>query len=60
MSDARQEPTDAEVEAACAGFYNDASGLASWDRLVSADPALAEKYRVGIRAALTAAKESQA
>ncbi|WP_054820416.1 hypothetical protein [Arthrobacter sp. JCM 19049] len=42
------------LEAACAGFYNDPMGLTNWQRLCSADPALADKYRAGMNAAVTA------
>lgn len=54
-----QEPTDAEVEAACAGFYEDPSGLTSWTGLVKAEPRLAEVYREGIRRALSAARATR-
>lgn len=54
---AHREVTDAEVEAGCRAFYNDAHGLVEWDRLVAADPELADHYRDGIRAALVAARE---
>lgn len=50
------EPSDAQVEAGCAAFYEDARGLTSWTRLVSAEPDLADRYRDGIRAALRAAR----
>lgn len=56
---AAQEPTDAEVEAACAGFYEQPSGLTSWTRLVKAEPRLAEVYREGIRRALSAARAAR-
>lgn len=42
------------LEAACAGFYNDPLGLTNWQRLCSADPALADKYRAGMNAAVSA------
>jgi|GEM_PF-4213980 len=42
------------LEAACAGFYNDPMGLTNWQRLCSADPALADKYRVGMNTAVSA------
>ncbi len=46
------------IEAACAGFYNDPDGLTSWERMSKVDPDLAERYRAGQRAALTAALEA--
>lgn len=49
------EPSDAQVEASCREFYEDARGLASWDRLVSADPDVADDYRRGMRSALVVA-----
>lgn len=42
------------LEAACAGFYNDPMGLTNWHKLCSADPALADKYRAGMNAAVSA------
>lgn len=45
----------APLERACAGFYNDPDGLTSWTRLSAADPKLADKYRAGMHAALSAA-----
>ena len=42
------------LEAACAGFYNDPMGLTNWHRLCAADPALADKYRAGMNAAVSA------
>lgn len=56
---AAQEPTDAEVEAACAGFYNDPSGLADWTKLARVDPVLADRYRAGMRRALPAARTTR-
>lgn len=53
--------TDAAVEAACKGFYEaqnphiDESLHLSWDRLAEMDHPVAEVYRCGMRAALTAA-----
>lgn len=49
------EPSDAQVEVACAGFYNDLSGLTSWTRIAEVSPDLADRYRLGMRAALRAA-----
>ena len=49
------EPSDAQVEAGCVAFYEDATGLTSWRRLVSFDAVLAERYRNGVRRALRAA-----
>lgn len=49
------EPSDAQVEAGCAAFYEGAQGLTSWPRLVAAEPDLANRYRDGLRAALRAA-----
>ena len=49
------EPSDAQVEAGCAAFYEGAQGLTSWTRIVAAEPDLANRYRDGIRAALRAA-----
>lgn len=49
--------SEAEAEAGCAAFYEGASGLTSWERLVATDAALAGRYRDGIRAALLAAQE---
>ena len=48
------EPSDAQVEAGCRAFYEGARGITSWQRLVESDPAVAENYRRGIRAALLA------
>lgn len=53
------EPTDAEVEAACVGFYNDPSGLTNWARLARVEPDLADKYRAGMRRALSAARAAR-
>lgn len=47
--------TDEQVEAACAGFYNNADGLTSWARLTRIERPLADRYRVFMRAALEAA-----
>ena len=58
IAGATRPVTDAEVEAGCAGFYNDpVNGLTSWRRLAEVDPKLADKYRAGMRAALEAARE---
>ena len=56
---AAQEPTDAEVEAACVGFYNDPNGLTDWTKLARVQPDLADKYRAGIRRALSAARAAR-
>ncbi|EPH17547.1 hypothetical protein HMPREF1484_00232 [Dermabacter sp. HFH0086] len=56
---AAQEPTDAEVEAACAGFYNDPNGLTDWTKLARVDPVLADRYRAGMRRALPAARTTR-
>lgn len=53
------EPTDAQVEDGCVAFYEHASGLTSWARLVEFDAVLAERYRNGIRRALRAAAEAK-
>lgn len=42
------------IEKAAAAFYNDPSGLTDWARMSEKDPALAEKYRVYISAAVKA------
>lgn len=52
---AQSEPTDAQVEDACTAFYEHATGLTSWARLVEYDAVLADRYRDGIRRALRAA-----
>lgn len=52
-----REPSDAEVESGCVAFYEGAQGITSWERLTTAEPALADRYRDGIRAALLAAQE---
>ena len=54
-----QEPTEEEVEAACAGFYNDPSGITSWAHLVEKDPEVAAQYRSAIRRALSAARRER-
>lgn len=36
---AAQEPSEAEVEAACQGFYEDPDGLTRWAALVNVDGA---------------------
>ena len=56
---AAQEPTDAEVEAACVGFYNDPNGLTDWTKLARVQPDLADKYRAGMRRALSAARAAR-
>ncbi len=47
--------SDEAVERACVGFYNDPHGLTNWNSLARVDPALADKYRAGQRAAIRAA-----
>lgn len=42
------------LEAACVGFYQAPQVLTSWQHLCAADPALADKYRAGMRAAVSA------
>ena len=62
-SASEQEPTDAEVEAACRAFYEatnprmDPSMQLSWDRLNAGDPAVAENYRRALMPALLAAQK---
>lgn len=53
------EPAESEVEAACRAFYEEPSGLTSWDRLVSKDVVLADRYREFMGRALRAAKEAR-
>ena len=43
------------VEAAAKHFYEDATGLTSWDRLCSASPDIAERYRLSMTRAIEAA-----
>ena len=54
-SEPQGEPSDAQVEAGCLAFYEHASGLTSWERLVEYDAVIADRYREGIRRALRAA-----
>ena len=56
---AEQEPDTAEVEAACGGFYNDPNGLTDWTKLARVQPDLADKYRAGMRRALSAARAAR-
>jgi len=42
------------VEAACAAFYNDPSGLTSWERATRVSPAMADRYRASMTRALKA------
>jgi len=46
--------TEASAEAACAAFYNDTSGLTSWERLSRVSPAMADRYRASMTRALEA------
>lgn len=61
-----QEPTDAEVEAACRAFYEatnphlDSSMQLSWDRLIASDSDVAENYRRAFMPALLAAQKVRA
>lgn len=56
---AAQEPTGAEVEAACLGFYENLNSLTDWTKLASIQPDLAAKYRAGMRRALSAARAAR-
>ena len=47
--------TDEMVERASRAFYNDPIGLTNWDSLVKTSPEIAERYRVSVLRALTAA-----
>lgn len=42
------------IEAATKAFYNDPSGLTSWDRTVKVSPAMADRYRAAMARALEA------
>lgn len=53
------EPADAEVEAACLGFYDNPNSLTDWTKLASIQPDLAAKYRAGMRRALSAARAAR-
>ena len=53
------DPSDAEVEAACLGFYNDPNSLTDWTKLARVEPDLADKYRAGMRRALSAARAAR-
>lgn len=55
LASRKVEVTDDMVEKACAGFYESTDGLTSWRFLSENDPALADKYRVFMRVALSAA-----
>lgn len=56
---AAQEPSDAEAEAACRGFYDDPNSLTDWTKLARVQPDLAEKYRAGMRRALSSARAAR-
>jgi len=43
------------VEAACEAFYNDPSGLTSWERATRVSPDMAARYRASMARALEAA-----
>lgn len=47
--------TNEAVEAACEAFYNDPSGLTSWERATKVSPAMADRYRKAMARALDAA-----
>lgn len=47
-------PTEV-IEAATKAFYNDPSGLTSWDRTVKVSPVMADRYRAAMARALEAA-----
>jgi hypothetical protein len=44
--------SDESVEAACEAFYNDPSGLTSWERLSQVSPDTADRYRAAMTRAL--------
>jgi hypothetical protein len=47
--------SDEVIEAATKAFYNDPSGLTSWDRTVKVSPTMADRYRAAMARALEAA-----
>lgn len=48
-------PTAEQIERAAETFYEDPAGLTSWTRLNAYEPDIAERYRVAMGRALTAA-----
>lgn len=57
--DEQAEPTVQQIEDACTAFYEHATGLTSWARLVEYDAVLANRYREGMRRALCAALDKE-
>lgn len=47
--------TDEAIEEACDGFYTEPRGLTRWAKLVEVSPDIADRYRVAMSHALTAA-----
>jgi len=45
---------DETIEVACAAFYNDPSGLTSWERATKVSPEMAARYRAAMSRALVA------